>query len=75
MELPLTQEQEAELTRIAEHQGKTVAALLLEQASQLLHIEEEKWAAVDRALAQVERGEIIEEEEMDKRFAAMLARA
>jgi predicted transcriptional regulator len=75
MELPLTHEQEIELTRIAEHEGKTIATLLLDQASQLLRSEEEKWAAVDRALAQVERGEFIEEDEMDRRFAAMLARA
>lgn len=75
MELPLTREQETELTRIAEHEGKTVAALLLEQASQLLRSEKEKWDAVDEALAQIERGELIEEEEMDRRFAAMLARA
>jgi len=75
MELILTYAQEAKLGEIAEREGKSVTDLLTDTAVSIIQLEEHHWAAVDRALAQAERGEFIEEEEMDRRFEAMLARS
>ena len=44
-------------------------------ALRLLQEEARFRAAVREGIAQADRGEFIEEDEMDRRFAAMLARA
>jgi predicted transcriptional regulator len=74
MDLPLTQMQEQKLVELARHAGKNVGELLVETASSLLASEEKRWADVEHALGQAERGELIEEDEMDRRVARMLAR-
>ena len=74
MELTFTREQETKLVEVAERAGKSVTDLLTEAAASILQIEDYHWAAVDRALAQADRGELIEEDEMDARISKMLAR-
>jgi hypothetical protein len=74
MELPLTETQESKLREMARHEGKNVGDLLIEAASSLLAGEEQRWADVEHALGQTERGELIEDDEMDQRVARMLAK-
>ena len=73
MEVQLTQEQEAQLARIAHRDGKTGPDELLKDAALLLLEEEARFrAAVLEGKAYADRGEFIEEEEMDARFEQML---
>jgi predicted transcriptional regulator len=74
MELTLTHAQETKLCEVAQREGKSVTDLLADTALSIIQMEEHHWAAVDQALAQAERGEFIEEDEMDARIAKMLAR-
>jgi predicted transcriptional regulator len=74
MELILSDAQEAKLQLIAERAGKSTTDLLIEAATSVIEIDEHHWIAIDRAIAQADRGEFIEEEEMDARVAKMLAR-
>lgn len=66
MELSFTQEQESQLAQIARRDGKTDAAL------RLLEEEARFRAAVLEGKAYADRGEFIEEEEMNARFEQML---
>lgn len=73
MELHFTQEQEARLAQIARRDGKTDAGELLKDAAlRLLEEEAHFRAAVMEGKAYADRGEFIEEEEMDARFEQML---
>ena len=74
MELALTQQQEERLTELAHHRGKNVGDLLVETANSLLRTEEERWKDVEYALAQADRGELLDEEEMHERFLKMIGR-
>jgi predicted transcriptional regulator len=74
MEIPLTREQEETLQGIAQHEGKSVAEMLMTLAAERVKKEEQRWAELEHAIAQIDRGEWIEEEEMDQRVARMLAR-
>ncbi|MDQ2924022.1 MAG: hypothetical protein M3R43_00440 [Acidobacteriota bacterium] len=74
MELTLSRAQETKLAEIARHEGKNVGDLLVETATVLLQSEEQRWVGIEHAIAQADRGELLEEEEMDRRVAAMLAR-
>jgi hypothetical protein len=74
MDLPLTPTQEEKLNAIARHEGKNVGDLLVATASSLLASEEQRWADVEHALGQAERGELLDEDEMDRRVARMLAK-
>jgi len=71
MEIPFTHEQEAELAATAEHQGKNVADLVIDS----VRLQTEKYydEKLKRSIAQADRGEFIEEEEMDRRFAEMIS--
>ena len=73
MELALTETQENRLRELARHEGKDVGELLFETARSLLAADEQRWADVEHALGQAERGELIEEDEMDRRVSRMLA--
>lgn len=73
MEVRLTPEQESQLTELARHQGITVDALLADAALALLKDDDAFRAAVRVGLAQADAGQFIEEEEMDRRFQAMMA--
>lgn len=73
MEVHFTQEQDAQLAKIARRNGKADAGELLKDAALRLLKEEERFrAAALEAKACADRGEFIEEEEMDARFEQML---
>ena len=73
MEVHLTQEQEAQLTQIALRDGKADAGELVKDAALRLLDEDARFrAAVLEGKAYADRGEFIEEEEMDARFEQML---
>ena len=73
MEVQFTQEQEAQLAQIARRDGKTDAGQLLKEAALRLLNEDERFrSAVLEGKAYADRGEFIEEAEMDARFEEML---
>ncbi len=73
MELHFTPEQEAQLAQIALRDGKTDAGQLLQDASlRILDQDEQFRAAVLEGKAYADRGEFIEQEEMDAQFGQML---
>ncbi len=74
MELHFTPEQESQLAQIALHDGKADAVELLKAAALCLLDEDARFrAAVLEGKAYADRGEFIEEEEMDARFEQMLS--
>ena len=73
MEVHFTPEQEAQLTQLAHHAGKGNAVELLKDAALRLLDEDARFrAAVLEGKAYADRGEFIEEEEMDARFEKLL---
>lgn len=74
MELHLTPEQEAHLAEIAASQGTTADAFVTDIALGLLEENEHDRAIIRQRIAQADRGEFIEQEEMDARVAKMLKR-
>jgi hypothetical protein len=72
MELHLTPEQEADLVEIASHQGTTVDALVTDIALGLIEENEHDREIIRQRIAQADRGEFIDQEEMDARVAKML---
>ena len=73
MEVPFTQEQEAQLAQIALRNGKADVTQLLRDAALRLLAEEARFrAAVLEGKAYTDRREFIEEEEMDARFEEMI---
>jgi len=72
MEVHFTPEQEAHLTQIARRAGTDAERLVKDAALQLLEQDASFRAAVREGVAQADRGEFIEEQEMDARFEQML---
>jgi predicted transcriptional regulator len=72
MELHFTPEQEAQLARIASQEGTDAERLVKEAALRLLQEDARFRAAVREGVAQADRGEFIEQEEMDARLEQML---
>ena len=73
MEVSFTQEQEAQLAKSLAADGKADAGELLKDAALRLLEEDARFrAAVLEGKASADRGEFIEEEEMDARFEQML---
>ncbi|MFN0102569.1 MAG: hypothetical protein ACKV2U_10825 [Bryobacteraceae bacterium] len=73
MEVHFTHEQEMQLAQIARRDGKIDAGELLKDAALRLLAEEARFhTAVLEGKAYADRGEFIEEEEMDARFEQML---
>ena len=72
MEVPFTAEQEAQLARMATKSGMDTPHLVKDAALRLLEEDARFRAAVREGIAQAERAEFIEEEEMDARFEQML---
>jgi len=72
MEVHFTPEQEAELSQIATQAGTDSERLVKDAALRLIQDEARFRAAVREGIAQADRGEFIEEDEMDTRFEAML---
>ena len=72
MEVHFTPEQEEQLAQIASKEG-TIAERLVKDAALRLLAEDARFrAAVREGVAQADRGEFIEEEEMDARLEQML---
>ncbi len=74
MDLQLPERQAAALISLATRTGRSPEELATEAVDRLLA--EESWfnAQVHLGIDQIARGEVIEEEEMDARFARMMPR-
>lgn len=71
MEVHFTPEQEAQLAQIAVHSGTNTERLVTNVVARFLDEETRFLAAVEKGLAAAERGEFIEEEQMDARLETM----
>jgi len=72
MEIHLTVEQEAQLAQIATQKGTDAERLVRDAAVRLLEEDARFRAAVREGIAQADRGEFIEEAEMNARLEQML---
>ena len=72
MEVHFTPEQESQLSQIASHAGMDTERLVKDAALRLLEQDTRFRAAVQAGIAQADRGEFIEEEEMEVRIERML---
>ena len=72
MEVQFTPEQQAQLTQIATKSGTDPAQLVRDATLRWLEEEARFREAVREGIAQADRGEFIDEEEMDARFEQML---
>lgn len=72
MEVHFTPEQEAQLAQIAAYAGSNAELLVKDAALRLIEEEAGFRTAVREGIAQADRGEFVEEEEMDTRFERML---
>ncbi len=71
MEVYFTPEQETQLAQMATHAGTAPEGLVTTVVARYLNAEASFLAAVEKGIAAAERGEFIEEEEMDARLEAM----
>jgi predicted transcriptional regulator len=71
MEVHFTPEQEAQLGQIATRAGKNAEQLVKDAAMHLLEEDAQFRAAIRKGLEQADRGEFIEEAEMDARIGRM----
>ena len=71
MEIHFTPEQQAQLAQIATRSGTAPERLVTTVVTRYLDEEARFLAAVEKGIAAAERGEFIEEEEMDARLEAM----
>jgi predicted transcriptional regulator len=69
--VPFTADQQAQLARVATKSGTDAPHLVKDAALRLLDEEARFLAAIERGIAAAERGELIEEEEMDARVEGM----
>ena len=72
MEVHFTPEQEAQLAQIATNEGTEPERLVKDAALRLLQEDARFRAAVREGIAQADRGEFIEEDEMNARLEQML---
>ncbi len=72
MEVHFTPEEEAQLAQIASHAGTDTEQLVKDAALRLLEQDARFRGAVREGIAQADRGEFIEEEEMEARIERML---
>jgi predicted transcriptional regulator len=72
MEVHLTPEQEAQLAQIAGKVGTNPELLVKDVLVRYLDEEARFLAAVEKGIAEADRGEFIEEEEMNARLEQML---
>lgn len=72
MQVHFTPEQEAQLAQIAISVGTDAERLVKDAALRLLEEDADFRSAVREGIAQAERGEFIEEEEMDARVKQIL---
>lgn len=72
MEIHLTREQEAQLAQIASQNGTDAERLVRDAAVRVLEEDARFRAAVREGIAQADRGEFIDEAEMNARLEQML---
>jgi predicted transcriptional regulator len=72
MEVNLSPELQARLKQVAEQQGRDAESLVNEAVERLLRYDEWFVAQVEKGLAQVERGEVLDHEEVGKRLEKFL---
>jgi predicted transcriptional regulator len=71
MEVQLTPEQQAQLAQLAAKSGTDPERLAANVVARYLNEEARFLAAVEKGIGAADRGEFIEEEEMDARLEAM----
>ena len=71
MEVHFTPEQEAQLSKIATKEGVDPEELVKDAALRLLEDDTRFRAGVQKGIGQADRGEFVEEEEMDARLKRM----
>ena len=71
MEVDFTPELQAKLTRLAAEQGRATQAVVQEAVERFVEYDGWFLREVEKGLAEADRGEFIEEEEMDARLDAM----
>ena len=69
MEVDLTPDLEAKLTRLAAEQGRDTRALVREAVERLVNYDEWFAREVEKGLAAADRGELIDHEEIGKLIA------
>jgi len=74
MEVHFTPEQESQLAQMATKTGTDPERLVRDVLVRYLDDETRFLAAVEKGIAAAERGEFVEEEEMDARFERMFKR-
>ncbi len=72
MEVQFTPEQESRLSQIATHNGKAAEQLVKDAALRILENDARFRAGVRKGIEAADRGEFIEETEMDARIELML---
>jgi predicted transcriptional regulator len=72
MEIQMTPEQEAQLAQIAAHLQKDPQQLVIDAALRLIEEDDRFRAGVRKGIGQADRGEFIDEAEMDARVERML---
>ena len=73
MNVDLTPEQEAQLSQIAAHSGKDANQLLKDAALRLLENDSQFRAAVRKGIAAADRGNFVDDAEMDARIERILS--
>jgi predicted transcriptional regulator len=74
MEIRMTPEQEAQLALLAAHLQMDPHQLVMDAALRLIHEDNRFRAGVRKGIEEADRGEFIEETEMDARVERMLRR-
>ena len=72
MEIHFTPEQESQLSQIASHSGKPAEQLVKDAVLRILQNDARFRAGVQRGIEAANRGDFIEEEDMDARIERML---
>jgi predicted transcriptional regulator len=74
MEIRMTPEQEAQLALLAAHLQMDPDQLVMDAALRLIHIDNHFRTGVRKGVEEADRGELIEETEMDARVERMVRR-
>jgi len=72
MEVNLSPELQAKLERVAEQQGRNTESLIREAVERLLGYDEWFVREVEKGLAQIERGEVLDHKEVGIRLEKLL---
>ena len=72
MEVNLSPELQAKLERVAEQQGRNTESLVREAVERLLGYDEWFLREVEKGLAQIERGEVLDHKDVGTRLEKLL---